>query len=184
MKLKIFDEEISLKTTINILLLVMIVSGFFGFIYETFFYKIDLGYFVKRGSTYGPWIPIYAFGGLFIVLLTYRFRQKPLLVFVINCILTGVLEYLTGYVLYKFWQIRLWDYNTEIWNFGNINGFICLRSVLFFGLSSLFLVYFIVPKIKSIALRISEKKLTNISYSLGIIFIIDILTHFVITIID
>ena len=44
--------------------LIMILSGFFGFIYEMLFYKIDLGYFVKRGSTFGPWIPIYAFGGL------------------------------------------------------------------------------------------------------------------------
>ena len=62
-KLLIFkDEKISKKSTINILILIMIFSGIFGFIYETIFYKIDLGYFIKRGSTFGPWIPIYAFG--------------------------------------------------------------------------------------------------------------------------
>ena len=48
--MKIFDDkDFNLKTTINILILIMILSGIFGFIYEMFFYRIDLGYFVKRG---------------------------------------------------------------------------------------------------------------------------------------
>ena len=115
---KIFDDEkYSLKTTMNILILIMILSGFFGFIYETIFYRIDLGYFVKRGSTFGPWIPIYAFGGFFITVISYRFRKSPLAIFLINCVVTGILEYGTGYVLYEFFGMRLWDYNTEIWNF-------------------------------------------------------------------
>ena len=49
--------------------------------------------------------------------------------------------------------VRLWDYNTEILNFGNIGGFICLRSVLFFGLSSLILMYIILP----ICIKLSQK---------------------------
>ena len=121
--MKVFDdEEFNKKSTINVLILIMILSAFFGFIYEMFFYKIDLGYFVKRGSTFGPWIPIYAFGGLLITLVTYRFRKKPFSVFLINCLVTGILEYSTGFVLYEMFGIRLWDYNTEIWNWGNVNG--------------------------------------------------------------
>ena len=111
------DENIDNKKFLNILFLVMILSSIFGFIYEEFFYRIDLGYFVKRGSTFGPWIPIYFFGGGLISLISYRFKKSPLLVFIINCIVTGILEYGTGYVLYEFLGIRLWDYNTEIWNF-------------------------------------------------------------------
>ena len=131
--MKLFKEEnYNLKTTINILILIMIFSGFFGFIYETIFYRIDLGYFVKRGSTFGPWIPIYAFGGLFITIFSYKFKKNPLIVFLINCFVTGILEYITGFVLYEFFATRLWDYNTEIWNWGNINGYICFRSIFFF----------------------------------------------------
>lgn len=180
-KLLIFkDENISLKSAINILLLIMIFSGIFGFIYETIFYKIELGYFVKRGSTFGPWIPIYAFGGLFITLFSYKFRKKTLLVLIINCIVTGILEYSTGYVLYEFFGKRLWDYNTEIWNFGNINGYICLRSVLFFGVSSLFLIYGIIPCLKKIAMKISENKLSIISGFLGMMFFVDMVLYGVI----
>ena len=174
------DNKISFKKTISLLILIMIFSGFFGFIYETIFYKIDLGYYIKRGSTFGPWIPIYAFGGLLITVISYRFRKNPLMVFVINSILTGLLEYGTGFVLYKFFGIRLWDYNTEIWNYGNINGYICLRSVLFFGISSLFLIYIIVPLLLKISTKISEKKLNIISYLLGITFVLDMILYTII----
>ena len=49
-------------TVAMIIMLIFTFGGIFGFIYETLFYRIDLGYFVKRGTTYGPWIPIYGFG--------------------------------------------------------------------------------------------------------------------------
>ena len=176
--MKIFeDKDFNLKTTINVLILIMILSGFFGFIYETIFYKIDLGYFVKRGSTFGPWIPIYAFGGLFITFATYRFRNKPLAVFTINCIVTGILEYITGFVLFEMFNTRLWDYNTEIWNWGNINGYICIRSILFFAISSMMLIYVFIPLIIKLVKKISENKASIISYTLGTLFIVDILIY-------
>ena len=171
-------KDVSMKDTISILLLLGIMSSIFGFIYETFFYRIDLGYFVKRGSTFGPWIPIYFFGGILIAIFSYRFRQKPLFVFLINCLVTGILEYVTGFVFYEFFNLRLWDYNTEIWNFGNINGYICLRSILFFGISSLFLVYMVIPVILKIFEKMSEKKFQVISYIFTSLFTIDIIAHF------
>ena len=175
----IFKDE-SLKNNISILLLIMVSSGIFGFIYETIFYRIDLGYFVKRGSTYGPWIPIYAFGGLLIALLLYRYRKKPILVFIISFFITGILEYMTGYILYEFKRIRLWDYNIEIWNFGNIGGYVCLRSVLFFGISGLFLIYGMIPLIKKLVNRFEEKKIFIVSIILGILFLLDFLSYIII----
>ena len=79
----------------------MVCSGIFGFIYELLFYRIDLGYFVKRGSTYGPWIPIYVFGGLFIYLLTKKYKDKPIIVFLISLLVSGILEYFTGMFFYE-----------------------------------------------------------------------------------
>ena len=177
-RLNIFKEEdINIKTFLNITILIMIFSSIFGFIYEELFYKIDLGYFVKRGSTYGPWIPIYFFGGGLILLISYKYKKSPLKIFVINCLITGILEYATGFVLFEFFKVRLWDYNTEIWNFGNINGYVCVRSIVFFGISSLFLVYLITPVIKKLARKVSEKKLTIMSYSLLGLFLLDVIMY-------
>ena len=171
------DEKYSVKTILNILALIFVLSGIFGFIYEMIFYRIDLGYFIKRGSTFGPWIPIYAFGGILITLATYRFRKNPFLVFIINCIITGVLEYATGFILYTTKGIRLWDYNTEIWNWGNINGYICARSILFFGLSSLFMIYVMIPGLKWLTKKVSERNLSIISIALFFAFVLDIVIY-------
>ncbi len=166
-----FDE----CTKIQIILLIFVLSGIFGFIYEELFYRIDLGYFVKRGTTFGPWIPIYGFGGIFILNFANRFRKNTIQVFLLSGIISGILEFLTGYVLYNFLNMRLWDYNTEIWNFGNIGGYICLRSILFFAFSGIFLIYFIYPLIQEFASMCDKKRFKLISIIPAIIFILDII---------
>lgn len=146
-------------------LLVFTIGGIFGFIYEELFYLIDLGYLVKRGITFGPWIPIYGFGAVLIVLTTNRLRRYPAAVFAVSALVCGALEYITGYVLFHVGGIRLWDYNTEIWNWGNIGGYICARSVLFFGMSALFLLYVILPLI----LRMQKKCGKTVFYVISVV---------------
>ena len=172
-------EDISKRDITNLFMLIMISSGIFGFIYETIFYRIDLGYFVKRGSTYGPWIPIYVFGGLFITLLTYKYKEKPLMVFIIGMLVSGLLEYGTGYYLDKYMGIRLWNYYEEICNFGNINGYICLRSVLFFGFSSLLLIYLIIPFLLKYIKSVRRSYISMISYMLFITFSFDFIIYII-----
>ena len=162
---------------IDLLIMVMICCGVAGFIYEELFYKIDLGYFTKRGSTYGPWIPIYVFGGGAYMLLVYQFKDKPLLVFTLCVLVSGILEYATGWVLYNVFHTRLWDYNTEILNFGNINGYICLRSVLLFGVSGVVIVYAVVPVLIRIANMIDTGILTAVCRILAAAFIIDCVVY-------
>ena len=133
-------------TKVRILMLLFVTGGISGWLYEMGFYRINFGYFVKRGHGLGPWLPIYAFGSLMILFAASRFRKRPWAVFLVCAGVTGLLEYLTGWVLYTFFGgLRLWDYNTEIWNWGNIGGYICLRSVLLFGIAGVFLVCIIAP---------------------------------------
>ena len=172
-------DDISKRDITNLFMLIMISSGIFGFIYETIFYRIDLGYFVKRGSTYGPWIPIYVFGGLFITLLTYKYKEKPLIVFILGMLVSGLLEYGTGYYLDKYMGIRLWNYYEEICNFGNINGYICLRSVLFFGFSSLILIYLIIPFLLKYIKSVRRSYMSMISYMLFITFSFDFIIYII-----
>ena len=69
--------------------------------------------------------------------------------------------------------LRCWDYNTEILNFGNIGGYICFRSVFFFGISSLLLMYVILPICVYIATHLNRKTFLILSFSLFTIFIFD-----------
>ena len=161
----------------NLLILIMVCSGVFGFIYEELFYRIDLGYFTKRGSSYGPWIPIYVFGGAAYTLLVYNYKENPLLVFLLCVVVSGIMEYVTGWVLYNVFHTRLWDYNTEIWNFGNIDGYICLRSVLFFGVSGLLLIYAVIPILIKVTEAADPAVLTVVCRVLAAAFIIDITVY-------
>lgn len=166
---------------IGLLCLVFVISGIFGWIYEFFFYYFNGGMekFYWRGGNFLPWINIYSIGAIMILILSYRFRRKPLLVFLIAFISTGILEYFSGLVIYEWFGLRFWNYNTEILNFGNISGYVCLRSVSFFGLSALLLMYLIVPFCIYLSLHIDKRKFLIISVSLFSIFLFDELYNLV-----
>lgn len=163
-----------LKSRLPMLMLVFTFGGVFGFIYEEIFYRFDLGEWVKRGTTFGPWIPIYGFGALLILAVTNKVRKNPFLVFLLASVASGVLEFATGWVLLNIWGIRLWNYNDEILNWGNIDGFVCARSVLFFGISGIFLRFIVVPLFEMAEMRLSRKVWLFITVVPAVLFIIDI----------
>lgn len=163
-------------TMLGILCLIIVIAGIFGFVYEVIFYYFNGGMesIYWRGGNFLPWINIYAIGAIFIYFLTYKHRNKPLKVFLLGLIICGVLEYIAGFLMYEIGDgFRCWDYNQEILSFGNINGFVCLRSVLFFGLSSLLLIYVIVPICFYLASKLNKKVFLIISFTLCFIFLFD-----------
>ena len=163
------------KPKIPLLMLVFAFGGLFGFIYEEIFYRFDLGEWVKRGTTFGPWIPIYGFGALLMLGLTYTVRKNPFLVFLIATVVSGVLEFGTGYVVLKVFNTRLWDYNNEILNWGNIGGFVCARSVLFFGVSGVFLQFLVMPMFRKLENKMSRKAWLCLCFIPATLFIADII---------
>lgn len=170
-------------TMIGIFCFIIIVAGIFGFLYEFLFYYFNGGMkeFYWRGGNFLPWINIYAIGSLIIYLFTYKKRKSPLKVFLISVVSTGILEYIAGLGMYIIGNdFRCWDYNTEILNFGNIGGFVCLRSVLFFGFSSLLFMYIIVPILFYMARKMNKKLFLTISIGLCSIILMDEIYNLVI----
>ena len=166
--------DLTKKQKITLICLLIVISGIIGWVYEFIFYYANSGFktFYYRGGNFLPWINIYMYGAFLILALTYKFKKKPILVFLISMVSTGVLEYLSGYILYGvLGMTKCWDYNNEILNWGNIDGYVCLRSVLIFGLAGLALVYFIVPTL--IKLVKKYPKLYYISIVLATIFLLD-----------
>lgn len=169
------DMNFDKKTFIGIICLIIVITGMFGWLYEFIFYYFNSGMkqFYWRGGNFLPWINIYATGSVLIFLLTYKKRKNPLFIFLVSFFLTGILEYISGWGMLEFAGLRCWDYNQEILNFGNINGFVCLRSVTIFGLFSLVLMYVIVPFCIFLARKLSIKTFLIISYTLCAIILFD-----------
>lgn len=169
---KILENELLLK--IN---LIAVITGIIGFIYEVIFYKFDQGIFINRGTTLGPWIPVYAIGSILIFFATNKFKTNKLKVFIFSLTISVLTEFLTGFLLHKIFGIRLWDYNVEILNFGNIGGYICLRSVLLFSVGGLFLMTYIVPKIDQFQKKINKKTYQLICLIPGSLFLLDFMIN-------
>ena len=175
---KYLNDEIKFEKwqIIGAICFIVVVSGMFGWVYEFIFYFFNSGMkkFYLRGANFLPWINIYATGSIMIILLTRKLKKHPILIFLIAFISTGILEYFSGFAMYKLMNgIRCWDYNTEILNFGNIDGFVCLRSVTFFGLSALFLMYFLLPFFLYLSTKMNKKVFIVISVSLCTLFLFD-----------
>mgnify|MGYP005843442825 CR=1 FL=1 len=119
--------------------------SFIGWLLEVAYAFYKERRFVNRGFLAGPLCPIYGFGTLLILNISsvLKFQHPSLLtnaVFIV--LLTSALEYLTGYVLETFLHMKAWDYSNE---FFNLNGRVCLKFSLFWGLLGCFVIYGLHP---------------------------------------
>ena len=96
---------------------------------------------VNRGMLHGPWLPIYGIGALGIYAMK-PMKKHPALLFLLCAAVTGIVEYLIGYAGIRFFGMRLWDYRGLLWN---IDGIVCLRSVVSFALMGLVFHYALEP---------------------------------------
>ncbi len=169
------DHNFDKSTMLGIICLIIVIAGVFGWLYEFIFYYFNSGMttFYYRGGNFLPWINIYAIGAVIIYFLTYKKRKNPFYVFIISALSTGILEYIAGYFMEHIMQVKCWDYSKEILSFGNIDGYVCLRSVLIFGLSALLLIYLIVPLCFYLAKKMKKKHFLILSYTLCAIFLFD-----------
>ena len=124
------------------LLWLFFIYAFFGWCVEVVFHAVSQGKFVNRGFLNGPICPIYGFGVLIVVLCLEPIKDNILLLFLGSVLLTSALEFLTGFVLEKFFNDKWWDYSKEPLN---IHGYICLRFSLAWGLACLLIVDVIYP---------------------------------------
>ena len=160
--------------------LLTVLGAFIGGVYEMIFYRIDLGYFIKRGHGFGPWLPIYAFGALGLILIVIRKKFHPAVLFIISVIGSGIIEFVTGWALYNFMGVRLWDYNVEIWNWGNINGYVCARSVLIFGVFGSIYGALVIPRFMEFVKKANAGVLVTVSTVLAIIVGADVIYGYII----
>lgn len=92
----------------------------------------------RLGLLYFPINPLYGAGGVLISLVLLPYIDDPLAVFFIGLVTGTVLEYVTSLVMEKAFGAVYWDYSHE---FLNIQGRVCLKYAIFWGLLSLFLLY-------------------------------------------
>jgi len=161
----------AVKQKLVYLLLIFIIGAFVGWLYEVIFYYFTENNLANRGILYGPWLPIYGVGAILISYLK-PLKKHPILIFLLIMLVTGILEYVIGIIDIKVFNVKLWDYSNLPFN---IQGVVCLRSVITFAIGGIALIYLIEPILEKILKKVNKNKLYIASIIFIIIFIIDII---------
>ena len=119
-----------------------------GYFIEVILCSIDQKRVVNRGFLFGPYLPIYGFGGIFMMYLTRGVRYDFVLTFLISMTVGAIVEYISSYVLEKLFHVRWWDYSQT--DKLNLNGRICVRNTLAFGVGGCVLIYWALPAINGL----------------------------------
>ncbi|MDY0288433.1 MAG: putative ABC transporter permease [Sphaerochaeta sp.] len=150
--------------------LYFVLYAMIGYICELVYCGILDGRLTNRGFLFGPYLPIYGFGALLVVVPLMSFDAHPIAVFAMAFLLTSALEYVTSFLLEKIFQTKLWDYSKR---FANINGRVCLLNSILFGLLGLAATYLLHPAITTMVSRIPAYVLDPLSNALLILLSID-----------
>ena len=156
--------------TIEIYFLLFLTYAFLGWCMEVTCKLIQFKRFINRGFLVGPYCPIYGWGALAITLLLQRYTNDIIVLFVMAVIVCSFIEYFTSYFMEKKYHARWWDYSNKKFN---INGRICLDTMIPFGILGVFIMYVSNPFFIDIYNNIPDIWLHIISGILFILYIID-----------
>lgn len=123
-------------------ILLFFIYSFAGWLMESTGDLIKKKKFVNRGFLIGPYCPIYGCGVLLITILLQKYNNDIPLTFLLSILICGTLEYMTSYIMEKIFKARWWDYSTKKFN---INGRICLETLIPFGIAGTFIIYIANP---------------------------------------
>lgn len=175
-KLNETDTTLNKSEKIKYYIFIFIVGGIVGYIYEEIFFLIEDHILVNRGFLYGPFLPVYAWGALLMALLLKKFKKNPILVFLLAMLVTGILEYFTGFFMLEIWHKRWWDYTGL---FLNIGGHVCLRSIISFGIGGLLLMYIVDPLLTKGIKKYNSNALNILIIIFGVLYVLDSALSFI-----
>ena len=159
-----------MKLDITYYFLLFMIYAIAGWILEVVLKYKDHKRFIDRGFLIGPYCPIYGYGALLITILLNRYENDPIVLFCMTIIVCGFLEYFTSWAMEKLFKARWWDYSKRKFN---LNGRVCLGTLIPFGVFGLIIVYITNPFILCYLRKSNINILNVISILLFIAYIID-----------
>lgn len=121
------------------------IYSFIGWCGEVAAAAIRKHKFINRGFVNGPLCPIYGTGAVAFAIFLPELKDHLVFLFLGGMILASFIEYFTGRMMEKIFHRKWWDYSDERFN---VEGYICLKSSLFWGICAVALILFINPLIE------------------------------------
>lgn len=156
------------------------IYSFLGWIYESTYVSIREKKWVNRGFLNGPIIPIYGSAATLLYIAFFNNHMvditaaqsipSVLLLFVTGMILASLLEFVTSWTMEKIFHAKWWDYSEC---FCNIQGRVCLKASLFWGLLSVVMAELIQPAMERLLNRLPRPVSEYAGYVIFALFAAD-----------
>lgn len=157
--------------TISEWILFFMIYCLIGWIYESILVSIEVRKLTNRGFLNGPFLPIYGFGAIIMLFVTLPVKGNLFLVFLFGMLAATALEYFTGWAMEKLTHVRYWDYSYQ---FLNVNGYICLKCSLVWGVASVLLVRFLHKPVERMVLKIDDTVSVVVAIVFSVYFVWDL----------
>ena len=142
-----------------------------GWIMETVNISLRNKQFTNRGFLMGPYCPIYGCGVVLITILLQKYHDDIPATFFLSMLICGTLEYVTSYIMEKIFRARWWDYSSRKFN---INGRICLETLIPFGIVGTSITIWLNPFIMKYLNMIPPIVMHIVLGVISLLFIIDV----------
>lgn len=143
-----------------------------GWLYEsTICSLVNEHRLINRGFLMGPICPIYGFGALINIVLL-RDMESPAIIFLLAMVTSGILEYITSYLMEELFGRRWWDYSRFHFN---IKGRVCPYICIIFGIANVILLKVVHPVVSHITAMISTGAVGVISIAMFFLLLGDII---------
>ena len=153
------------------LILLFFFYSFIGWLVEVLEGIINNRGFINRGFLVGPICPIYGISCISMFLLLNRYENDYVILFILGMVICTLIEYITSLILEKIFNTRWWDYSDHKIN---LNGRVCLETMILFGISGILLMKGFKPFTNYILGIIPSNIKLIVSIVLTVILLIDL----------
>lgn len=127
------------------LFMTFLVYSVIGWLWESFYCSMKARHYVYRGFLLGPYCPVYGFGVASVLILVPENAGTLLNLYFNIVVIVTIIEFITSWMLEKFFGMKLWDYTKVPLN---IEGRVAVPVSLFWGVGCLILMKVINPVIQ------------------------------------
>lgn len=152
-------------------MLMFFFYGFVGWIVEVIYYGVTEGKFINRGFLNGPLCPVYGLGFYGVIWAFAPLVHSVPLLFFGSALVATTVELIAGVILYQIFHLRWWDYSDYKYN---LNGFICVRFFLYWGLACSLGMYILHPACMTVIHHMPGRLRFTLVACLSVITFVDI----------
>ena len=158
-----------------------IIYSFLGWCLESIYKTIIFKKPTNSGFLYGPFCPMYGIGAI-LMIWAGQLSSNPIVIFIMAFLIFSVWEYLVAVIIEKLFKTKYWDYSKLKFN---LQGRVCLKNSLYWGILGVLLIYIIQPVINNFTDMIPHDILVYVDVILMIAILVDtVITIFRIMFID